>query len=386
MDKKISNTRSLSSATVLQTIIENKDVSRAFISKQTKLSKPAVSDIVTELINENLVLEKGSGESSVYGGRKPILLEFNADCASIISLDVSPDIISYCLSNLDGSQYMFDTACLKSNNSLIVSQIKEIITQLINKNGDTIPIIAISIAIHGMTVNNQIVYTPNYKLDQIDLYQTLIDEFNIQVYINNEANLSALGEFTFGNYPESLININIHYGVGAGILENGQLVTGHHGLVGEMGHSIIVPFGRLCPCGNEGCLEQYISIPSLMKELEENEVDIHNIRKEWEQNPICQMILRKNFQYLGVTLNNLITILEPELIVINSEILSEIPELFTEIHSVINNKYAQNIPIKASNLAFNTSILGCIAFATRQYLQVDTIKFNCLYYTQNRES
>lgn len=376
MENTPSNIRQLNTKHVLKTIIENEEVSRTFISKETGLTKPSVSDIVSNLIANKLVIEKGRGSASPHGGRRPIILHFNPNHASIISLDVSPDTLTYCISNLDGTVATLNSSPLNGDdNQSILNQVKETIYQLFATHSQESPVKAISIAIHGMTLDNVIIYTPNYILDQIDLYQILFEEFKLPIFINNEANLSALGAYTFGDLPESFINISIHYGVGAGIIENGHLITGSYGLVGEIGHSIVVPFGKKCSCGNRGCLEQYVSNPSLMGELAEHSIDIHNIRKEWLENTVCRDILTTHFHYLGIAINNLITMIGPELVTIDSEILRKVPELLEAVNSVIDNKYVKRTKIKSSNLKFNSTILGCIAFASRQLLNLDTIKF-----------
>ena len=85
------------------------------------------------------------------------------------------------------------------------------------------------------------------------------EKFNIPVLVENESNFYILGESAFHYGYENMIHINIHDGIGMGILINEELYKGHDGYAGELGHTILFPEGKPCACGNEGCLEQYAS-------------------------------------------------------------------------------------------------------------------------------
>ena len=130
-------------------------------------------------------------------------------------------------------------------------------------------LIGVTIAVHGRVCNDKILFTPYYDLDEIDLKYELSKLMpNLDFHLENEANLAAIGEFT--NSIETLNNtvvINIHSGVGSGMIVNGKLYTGLNGSAGEIGHMIIVPNGKKCPCGNHGCFEQYCSMPALLDDF-----------------------------------------------------------------------------------------------------------------------
>ena len=91
------------------------------------------------------------------------------------------------------------------------------------------------------------------------IWSPLSQKYHTAVYIENEANLTALGEYCFSSDSTNLLSVSIHSGIGVGIIVNGRLQTGTHGTAGEVGHSTLFPHGNLCPCGNRGCLEQYAS-------------------------------------------------------------------------------------------------------------------------------
>jgi glucokinase len=90
---------------------------------------------------------------------------------------------------------------------------------------------------------------------------------NLPVTITNDANAAAMGEMIFGaaKYVSDFIILTLGTGLGSGIVVNGELVYGHTGFAGELGHSIVVPGGRDCGCGRQGCLETYASASGLVR-------------------------------------------------------------------------------------------------------------------------
>ena len=106
----------------------------------------------------------------------------------------------------------------------------------------------------------------------IPLAQLVSDKFGIPVAITNDANAAAIGEMTYGAARglKDFIMITLGTGVGSGIVINGQLVYGHDGFAGELGHVIMKRNnGRLCGCGRTGCLEAYCSATGVARTARE---------------------------------------------------------------------------------------------------------------------
>lgn len=93
------------------------------------------------------------------------------------------------------------------------------------------------------------------------------DKTDLPVFITNDANAAAMGEMIFGSAKKikNFIFLTLGTGLGSGIVINGELVYGHTGFAGELGHTIIVPGGRDCGCGRQGCLETYASASGLVR-------------------------------------------------------------------------------------------------------------------------
>lgn len=106
----------------------------------------------------------------------------------------------------------------------------------------------------------------NLQLDQAPLCQMISEELGIPVKIGNDANVAAYGEYLFGAGRESknMIAITLGTGLGCGIVIDGALYEGFNGFAGEAGHMCLVPKGRVCTCGREGCFETYASATGLL--------------------------------------------------------------------------------------------------------------------------
>ena len=102
---------------------------------------------------------------------------------------------------------------------------------------------------------------PNLKWGKTDVAKILNAYFEIPIAVTNDANAAALGELLFGAGKDmkDFIVITLGTGLGSGIVVNGQLIHGHDGIAGELGHTNYKSNGRLCKCGSRGCVETYAS-------------------------------------------------------------------------------------------------------------------------------
>jgi glucokinase len=112
---------------------------------------------------------------------------------------------------------------------------------------------------------------PNLSWKYVDVVAALKKWYSIPVVLTNDANAAALGEQLFGAAKgmKDFIVITLGTGLGSGIVANGELIYGHDGFAGEIGHTIVDPNGRRCGCGRRGCLETYASASGICRTVEE---------------------------------------------------------------------------------------------------------------------
>lgn len=146
-------------------------------------------------------------------------------------------------------------------------------THLIEANDATDKIQGIGIgAPNANYYTGEINNAANLPWKDVQLARLVSEKFGIPVAVTNDANAAALGEMTYGAARglKDFIMITLGTGVGSGIVINGQVVYGHDGLAGELGHMIIKRNnGRLCGCGRTGCLEAYCSATGVARSARE---------------------------------------------------------------------------------------------------------------------
>ena len=171
------------------------------------------------------------------------------------------------------AQGSIKTAAHKGINEYVTnlsSALQEVIDQV--GGADNIKGIGVG-APNGNFFTGCIEFAPNLPWKGlIPLAQMLSDRIKVPVSLTNDANAAAIGEMTYGaaRGMKDFIVITLGTGVGSGIVVNGQLVYGHDGFAGELGHTTIRRTnGRLCGCGRKGCLETYTSATGVARTAKE---------------------------------------------------------------------------------------------------------------------
>lgn len=121
---------------------------------------------------------------------------------------------------------------------------------------------------NGNYFEGSIEFAPNLKWKGVvPLAKLFKEKLKVNTVLTNDANAAALGELYFGGAKgmKDFIFITLGTGLGSGIVMNGQMVYGHDGFAGEIGHTIVIQHGRQCGCGRKGCLEQYCSASGIVK-------------------------------------------------------------------------------------------------------------------------
>lgn len=219
-----------------------------------------------------------------------------------------------------------------------VSAVCDSLLPLINKLGGISKIKGIGIgAPNGNYYNGTIEFAPNlpWKGVIIPLAAMFEEHLHIPTALTNDANAAAIGEMTYGaaRGMKDFIMITLGTGVGSGIVVNGQMVYGHDGFAGELGHVIVRREGRLCGCGRKGCLEAYCSATgvartareflvahsdkSLLREIPGEEItskDVYDCAVKGDK--LAQSIFEYTGTILGEALADFIAFSSPEAIIL----------------------------------------------------------------------
>lgn len=218
-----------------------------------------------------------------------------------------------------------------------VSAICEKIVPMVEKFGGADNIKGMGVgAPNGNYYTGTIEFAPNLPWRGIIPLAAMFEErLGIPTALTNDANAAAIGEMTYGaaRGMKDFIMITLGTGVGSGIVVNGQLVYGHDGFAGELGHVIVKENGRLCGCGRKGCLETYCSAtgvartarefliarpePSLLRNIPAEEIqskDVYDAVVKGDK--LAQDIFEYTGTILGEALANFIAFSSPEAIIL----------------------------------------------------------------------
>lgn len=368
--------------TILSLIINHPEISRAEIAIKSGLNKATISKSVRQLIDDSYIIESGRGNSSNAGGRKPILLQINKKAGISFSFDLRFDQISYMTSYLNGETIHTESISTPVDRSNVVITIANIVNGF-KELVEEFPfgIVGITIAIHGIISDNKILYTPYYDLDKIDLSKELEEKLNIPVHLENEANLATLAESTLDLDHKNLITCSIHTGVGAGIIIDQKLYHGNEGRSGEIGHIPLYPTGISCPCGNNGCFEQYCSQNALLyfyREATQNpNLSLTDLRTDfYDGQKLANRIIKEYSKNLSMGFMSLIGNYGPEIIYINSQITREIPIIIDWIQEYLSFTLYKGVPIRQAKSAENASLFGGCVTSIQNFLNVDKVHIN----------
>ena len=321
---------------VLKTIFDNPSISRAEIARATSLTRTTVTDIVTALLDEGLVTEIGMGESQ--GGKSPILLSLAENSRYLLSLDLSHSEFRGAVLNLRGE--IIATACLPVSGRSGVEALNlvyQILDQLIEAGYR--PLVGIGVGTPGL-VNSQegvVIRAVNLDWENLPLAKLLQDRYGLPVFVLNDSQAAAMGEYTYGQghlSESNLVVINARHGLGAGIIINGRLFQGDGGGAGEIGHVVVQEGGSLCRCGNYGCLETVASVQGLIEQTRkltvlsgnsdmsqaQDEISLDNIHQAFNTgDPQVERIVLDSARYMGTAISALVGMLNIQKILISGD-------------------------------------------------------------------
>jgi fructokinase len=194
----------------------------------------------------------------------------------------------------------------------------------------------------------------------------------IPVTLANDANCFALAETLMGAVPKTDSNAQVVFGVimgtgvGGGLVVNGKVVYGKHGIGGEWGHNIIEEDGPPCYCGKSGCVENVISGPALQRfytKLSGKELKLKEIveRHLAGTDPLASQTIDRLLEYYGRGISTLINVMDPDVIVIGGGV-GNIDLLYTEGYErikkyIFNNKKLET-PIVKPLLGDSAGVFG----------------------------
>lgn len=228
-----------------------------------------------------------------------------------------------------------------------------------------------------------IIETANLPFKNFEIVKVIKERYNLPTYLDNDANVATLGEFVFGagKGTENMVYVTVSTGVGGGAIINGKLYRGNTANALEVGHMTIAKDGPRCGCGNVGCAESFASgtaignrakeavaskvVTSLKKydNVTAKEVFIEAAAGDAE----AKRILDNALYYLGITVGNIMTHLDPEKVVMGGGVINGGDIVLETVKKVVAERclsvFVENCSIEKAKLGGQAGVLGAAALA-----------------------
>lgn len=351
--------------TTLELVSSQGATSRAEIARRTGLSRAAVSSLVNELIDQNLLRELGQGESA--GGKPPTLLALNDKARDIVTIDLGHRPFAAALVDLSGRIHTRSQAELVAGQPTgaeavesAASLIREMLTQA------TAPVLGIGVGAPGVIeFDGRVLEASNLGWHELDLGSELRSRFEVPVSIANDASMAALAEFRRHPVDRNLILIKLGNGVGSGLVLNGAVYRGQHSAAGEIGHVRLGDGGLPCRCGQNGCLETVASIPAILRRLgadpETAEWDALSLAGAFGESAVREALVEAG-RAIGIALATVVAALDVAHVILAPELLNAgdilVGAVREELSSRILPSIAEMVEVEATQLGGDLVLYG----------------------------
>src|SRR6056297_280896 len=314
----------------------------------------------------------------------------NTSKETVFALDIGGTFTKLGLVDRKGNivaSNVFKTGANQALN-LFKAQLKKEIAHLTASLGINYSIVAIGVgAPNASYKTGEMIHPPNFKWGFKVPVKAMVQEFlDRPLFMTNDANASALGELYFGmgKNMKNFVVLTLGTGLGSGIINEGKLIYGEHGMAGELGHVNVLPEGRQCNCGLRGCLETYASVTGIKRtvfELLSDKTEESILRSYSFENLtgkdiskaansgdiIALKAFERTAKILGSKMADTVAHLEPEAFIITGG-LSQAGDLFLkplkkQMETALFGAYKGKVKIVLSKSTSGEAILGPAALA-----------------------
>lgn len=359
------------------------------LARELELSVPTVTKFINEMYDDGYINDYGKLETS--SGRHPSLYGLNPESGYFIGVDIKRFALNIGLVNFKGEmmELKMDIPYKFRNTMEALEELCVLVREFIRETGiDDRKILNISVNISGR-VNPESGYSfSTFNFSERPLAEILKEKIGYSVCIDNDTRAMTYGEHVQGcvNGEKNILFVNISWGLGIGIVIDGKIYTGKSGFSGEFGHINAFDNEILCHCGKKGCLETETSGSALYRILLERiaggENSILSERVTETGNPLtldeiitavekedllCIEIVEEIGQKLGRQIAGLISIFNPELVIIGGALSLTGDYIIQPIKTAVR-KYSLNLVNKdaviiPSKLKSKAGVVGACMLA-----------------------
>ncbi|MCF6410069.1 ROK family transcriptional regulator [Pseudalkalibacillus salsuginis] len=372
--------KNMNTKIVLDCIIEHEPISRAEISKRVKISKPTVSQLVNQLLLDGYVYEVGMGSSTTTGGRKPVQLCFNARNAYIIGVDIGGSKVASGLTDLKGNVHTYREFPTQDflNKDLFKRLKKDVQSMLDELELTNRDLLGLGVGIAGVTNVEKgiVVEAPALEWENFPIKEKLEAHFDLPIFVDNDVNITVLGEHWIGAGEDksNIIYISIGTGIGSGIILNGSLYRGSNYSAGEIGYQVTdrIRARDFNPVVKGfGFLESMAGGISIGEQLSERINKKVTAKEAFELSDKGDEDAREVIDFaienLGIGISNYISLLDPEIIILGGGISGSYERFKGKIQDIIGKFTPGKCKVIPTSLGKEAGVIGASALFLKEY-------------------
>ena len=376
---------------VIDLLRQEKLCSRADLANLSGLKRATITNIINEFMEHELVVEDGILDGAK--GRRSIGIRINGQKYRTIGVMVTRQYYSIGMMGISGEVYQTQIHRMNGgmNAKAMLKAIKSNIRSMIEKEKEG-KVLAIGFAVPGpyKVEDDKMIFVTNLVgWDELEISMCMKQDFDIPVFIENDANAGVCAQYWFRKRKtdqQNIAYIVAGQGIGCGMILNGELQRGSLGIAGEIGHTSINFMGPRCECGNRGCLEKYCSSIAIMQRirdrLETGEYSILGPDATFEefQEAVRQGDLMAREEYgrecelLAVGVVNMVNQINPSDVIIGDILTKVNPSMLLKIvrqkvKEIVRPLVWENLTIELDQLEYNPIMIGAGVIAAQNVFE-----------------
>ncbi|WP_345799157.1 ROK family transcriptional regulator [Nocardioides sp. YIM 152315] len=358
---------------MLEHVVRAGSPTQAEIARQTGLSAATVSNIVRALTEEGLV----ELTATVSSGRRAQAVRISRSTGLAAGVDFGRSHVRIAIAAL--SQEIVAEREVRVRRGYPAAEgvavAREVFDELVESTGATrADVVALGVGIPGpIDTRTGLVGSGSILPEWVGApLEELVDgSFGMPALIENDANLGALAERTWGaaRGVDDLVYIKISTGIGAGLVVDGRLYRGASGTAGEIGHTTVNTMGPVCRCGNRGCLELEAAVPVILERLAAShgaDLTIDRVLDLLDAGDVpARRVLDGAGHALGVAVAGLCNLLNPSMIIVGGDLARANTPLLDSMRGVLRQvavpSAVEHVRLAVSELGARAQVLGALA-------------------------
>ena len=377
---------------ILKLCISHEESSISYFSKTLGISVPTITKLISELIDSGFLLDEGKIGTS--GGR---IYGLDPNAGYFVGIDVARHHFHIAITDFKGNllRYIEDIEfVLESNAGSFREMCRMVKDHVVSAGIPWITVLSAGVSLSGR-VNPEQGYSLTYFVsDDLPLKDLFQRELNVPVSIENDSRALTYGEYMYlgKNADKDMIAINLSWGLGMGMILNGQLYYGKSGFSGEIGHFPFLDNDIMCRCGKVGCLETGASGSALHRMIieklkagrrsslsstykETGGIELSDILGAVKDGDVLAIeCIGEIGETLGRGISGIINIFNPGLVIIGGRLIVGREHLLLPIRTAVNKlsmeRVASDTKIRLSTLGRKAIVLGNCLLARKKLLGI----------------